>query len=170
MNKPELRSHLKQLRRDLTDTERLALSQQICRQLEAIDWSKVRNLHCFEPIAKLGEVDITAFIAALQTKYPKIQLYTSRHIDDVWKIVSWHNHDVAEPLQFDAVIIPMLGFDTDLHRIGYGGGYYDKFLATQPQARKIGVCFELGKVQHIPAEPHDIPLGSIVTESQVYVN
>jgi 5-formyltetrahydrofolate cyclo-ligase len=107
MNKTELRSHLKQLRLHLTDAERLALSQQICRRLEVIDWSAVRNLHCFEPIAKLGEVDIAAFIVALQTKYPKIQLHTSRRIDGVWKIVSWNDHDVAGPLQFDAVIVTL---------------------------------------------------------------
>jgi 5-formyltetrahydrofolate cyclo-ligase len=64
----------------------------------------------------------------------------------------------------------MLAFDTSLQRIGYGGGYYDRFLATQPQARKVGVCFELGKVQYVRSEPHDIPLDSIVTERRVYPN
>jgi len=62
----------------------------------------------------------------------------------------------------------MLGFDKTLNRIGYGGGYYDKFLANQPDAQKIGVCFEQGKVEHIPAEPHDIPLDIIITEEKVY--
>jgi 5-formyltetrahydrofolate cyclo-ligase len=168
MDKTELRSHLKQLRQNLSNSEQLESSQQICRQLEAIDWSKVRNLHCFEPITKLGEVDITGFIATLQTQYPKIQLYTSRLIDGDWKIVSWKEHRLAQALQFDAVVIPMLGFDSSLHRIGYGGRYYDTFLATQKHARKIGVCFEQGRVQYIPAKPHDIALDIIVTEANVY--
>ena len=168
MNKAELRDHLKQLRQNLPDTERLKLSQQICRRLEAIDWSEVRTLHCFEPIAELNEVDIAAFISDIQKQYPKIQLYSSRRIDNTWKIVSWQNHNIVQAPHFDAVIVPMLGFDTRLHRIGYGGGYYDRFLATQPQARKIGLCFELGRAQHIPAEPHDVVLDAIVTESAVY--
>lgn len=69
------------------------------------------------------------------------------------------------PAEFDLILVPMLGFDDQLQRIGYGGGYYDKFLATQPHASKIGVCFELGRLdQPIPAEPHDIPLERVVTE------
>lgn len=168
MDKAELRNNLKQLRQNLSNNERLALSQQICRRLEAIDWSQVRNLHCFEPITKLGEVDITPFIATLQTQYPKIQLYTSRLIDADWKIVSWEDHGLAQTLQFDAVVIPMLGFDSSLHRIGYGGRYYDTFLATQEHAKKIGVCFEQGRVQRIPAKPHDVSLDIIVTEANVY--
>jgi 5-formyltetrahydrofolate cyclo-ligase len=168
MNKADLRSHCKQLRSNLSETERLVLSQDICHRLEAIDWSGMHALHCFEPITKLGEVDTGAFIAHIQKQYPNIQLYTSRGIDDIWKIVTWQPHTRAESLQFDAVIVPMLSFDSGLQRIGYGGGYYDKFLATQPQARKIGVCFELGKLNHVPAEAHDIPLDTIVTESQIY--
>lgn len=168
MNKAELRAHLKQLRQNLPDAERLELSQQICHRLETINWSEVRTLHCFEPIAKLGEVDITAFISKLQIQYPKIQLYTSRLIDGDWKIVSWQDHNIVQELQFDAVIVPMLGFDTSRHRIGYGGGYYDKFLATQTKVQKIGVCFEWGKIQYVPTEAHDMALDTIVTQATVY--
>lgn len=170
MNKAELRSHLKKLRLDLSDEKRLTLSQQICNQLEVLDWSDVHNLHCFEPIARLGEVDISGFISDLQTQHPNIRLYTSRQIKGTWTVVSWQGSDPNESLHFDAVIVPMLAFDTSLQRIGYGGGYYDRFLATQPQARKVGVCFELGKVQYVRSEPHDIPLDSIVTERRVYPN
>ena len=168
MNKAELRSHCKQLRSNLSEAERLVLSQSICSRLETINWSAVHALHCFESIKKLGEVDTDTFIAHIQKQYPKIQIYTSRRIDNTWKIVSWRDHTLAESLQFDAVIVPMLGFDSSLQRIGYGGGYYDKFLAAQPQTRKIGVCFEFGRLEHIPAEAHDIPLDAIVTESQTY--
>jgi 5-formyltetrahydrofolate cyclo-ligase len=170
MNKADLRSHCKQLRSNLSEAERLVLSQSICDRLETINWSEVRALHCFESIKKLGEVDTDTFIDHIQKQYPKIQLYTSRCIDNVWKIVSWQDHTPAESLQFDAVIVPMLGFDSSLQRIGYGGGYYDKFLATQTKARKIGVCFEIGKVQYVPAESHDIPLNSVITESQIYID
>lgn len=168
MNKKELRAHLKELRLKLPETERQTFSQQICRQLEALDWSEVHSLHCFEPIAKLNEVDITNFIAFLQTAYPNIQLYTSRQVEGMWKVVNWQGQNVSEEQQFDVVVVPMLGFDSQLHRIGYGGGYYDRFLATQKQSKKIGVCFELGKTEQIPHEPHDVPLDKIVTEANIY--
>jgi len=168
MNKAELRSHLKHLRRNMPDTERSTLSQQICQRLAALDWADIHTFHCYEPIAPLKEVDITSFIATIQKQYPKIQLYTSRRIDNVWKVVSWQDHNEVEAPHFDAVIVPMLGFDTSLHRIGYGGGYYDKFLAIQSHARKIGVCFDLGRVQQVPEEPHDVALDTIITESNIY--
>jgi 5,10-methenyltetrahydrofolate synthetase len=65
--------------------------------------------------------------------------------------------------------VPLLGFDTKtLHRIGYGGGYYDRFLATQSQSLKIGICFEQGKLAELPADRHDIPLDTVITETAVY--
>ncbi len=77
-------------------------------------------------------------------------------------------HGGELPEQFDVIIVPMLGFDPKtMHRIGYGGGFYDKFLATQPHAKKIGVCFDLGKVDHIETEAHDVPLDLIITETVV---
>jgi 5-formyltetrahydrofolate cyclo-ligase len=74
----------------------------------------------------------------------------------------------SAPDVFDVVIVPMLGFDNDLQRIGYGGGYYDKFLAGQGGAKKIGVCFTLGLISKVPSEPHDIKLDTIVTENKIY--
>ena len=168
MNKPALRLQLKQARQGLSETERLALSHQICERLEAIDWSDVHTIHCFEPIAALNEVDVLPFMKKLHITYPTTQLYTSKRIDGNWQTVSWQKHITTDKKQFDIVIVPMLGFDAYLHRIGYGGGYYDRFLATQTQAKKIGVCFELGKLQHIPTESHDISLDIIATESRMY--
>ncbi|HEY5441911.1 MAG TPA: 5-formyltetrahydrofolate cyclo-ligase, partial [Candidatus Saccharimonadales bacterium] len=77
----------------------------------------------------------------------------------------------APPDKFDVILVPMLGFDpATLHRIGYGGGYYDKFLAGQPQAKKIGVCFEQAKVKNFTPESYDVPLNVIVTEQAIYLS
>jgi 5-formyltetrahydrofolate cyclo-ligase len=84
-------------------------------------------------------------------------------------VVSADTDQLADPVPaFDVIIVPMLGFDASLQRIGWGGGYYDKFLAAQPQAIKIGVCYSIGEVEHIPAEPHDVPLDMIVTERHTH--
>jgi 5-formyltetrahydrofolate cyclo-ligase len=170
MSKTDLRQWLKQARLGLSDNERLLKNKQICTRLEEIDWSDVRFLHCYKPITKLGEVDISAFIANIKMRYPHLQIYTTRKIDGVWTIVQWESRSPAKPLHFDVVIVPMLGFDTNLHRIGYGGGYYDRFLAAQKQAKKVGVCFEVGRVRSIPIEPHDTALDVIVTEANVFMN
>src|SRR4051812_45807253 len=120
--------------------ERAAKSKQIRQKLrEAVDWSKIECLHCFEPIEELGEVDVRDFIQ-------NISIFTSRRENDGndWSIVS-AGGEAEVPEQFDAIIVPMLGFDDELQRIGFGGGYYDRFLATQSRALKIGVCFEQGR-------------------------
>lgn len=64
---------------------------------------------------------------------------------------------------FDVVIVPVLAFDNDNHRLGQGGGWYDRFLATQPQAQTIGLAHAEFKTT-FPHETHDIPLDFIVTE------
>ena len=161
--KAELRAELKQARLEMSEANRTVKSRAINERLKgALEWSQVKSVHYFEPIKSLVEVDISGFIVWLEDDYPDIQLATTRQIGDKWEMISLKS--TPPPEKFDVIIVPMLGFDEQLHRIGYGGGYYDKFLSTQPQAKKIGVCFEQGKIQNIPAESHDIPMHEIITE------
>jgi 5-formyltetrahydrofolate cyclo-ligase len=167
--KPELRERLKQGRLAMSDAQRTLKSREIVRKLkESIEWPGVKTLHYYEPIKNLVEVDISGLVTYLEDTYPDMKLFTPRLIGKKWQMVAARGGNV--PPQFDAVIVPMLGFDSRLHRIGYGGGYYDKFLATQPAAQKIGVCFESGIIDEIPIETHDIPLDLIITEKTVYEN
>lgn len=166
-SKQELRAKLKFDRLEMTDAEHTLKSRQIIDRLkDAADWSKVRSVHYFEPLKELLEPDISGFVVWLEDNYPEIHLATSRQIGNQWEIISVSAGAPVE--QFDVIIVPMLGFDSRLHRIGYGGGYYDKFLATQPDAQKIGTCFELGRLDELPAETYDIALNKIVTESDTY--
>ena len=148
--------------------ERTQESREIVKRLkDLMDWSKIGNIHYFEPIHGLLEVDIGGFITDLEDKYPDLTLVAPRLIKGEWQLVVAHDGPAASEL--DVIIVPMLGFDPkSLHRIGYGGGDYDKFLATQPQAKKIGVCFEAGKTARLPVEPHDVALDMVVTEAGVY--
>ncbi len=167
--KSDLRRKLKQARLALSPAERQTKSTAIVGHLwQAVDWSQVATLHCYEPIERLGEVDLTDFITALQTGFPKIRLFTSIQKGDDWQIASITNSKPAPDINFDVIIVPMLGFDKSLHRLGYGGGYYDKFLIAQPQAQKIGVCFEQGRLDQLPTEPYDIPLDLIISEMAMY--
>jgi 5-formyltetrahydrofolate cyclo-ligase len=157
--KAELRNQTKRARLELTDAEHTLKSRAIVQNLkQVIDWSKVSSLHYFEPFQQLLEPNISPFISYLEDSYPALKLYMPRLINNSWELIAIKGGDL--PKQFDVVFVPMLAFDDNLQRIGYGGGYYDRFLATQLQANKIGVCFELGRVDHIPAEPYDIILES----------
>lgn len=67
-----------------------------------------------------------------------------------------------------AVIVPGLAFDRRGHRLGRGGGFYDRFLARLPQTvRTIGVAFDLQLVDEVPADPHDAPVQTLITECRV---
>lgn len=171
--KPQLRDSLQKARLALSADDRAKKSTTIAeRLLQEIDWEKNPLVHCFEPIMRLGEVDLVDFVTALQTDESDVYVYTSRKIGGEWRVVS-ADTDKEPPAvpQFDIIIVPMLGFDPKtLHRVGYGGGYYDKFLAGQSKARKIGVCFDVGKVGQIPVEKHDIPLDIVITESHTYTS
>lgn len=68
----------------------------------------------------------------------------------------------------DIVLLPLLAFDRQGFRLGYGGGYFDRTLAAMvPRPQAIGVGFELGRVYDIRPQPHDIPLAAVVTENGV---
>jgi 5,10-methenyltetrahydrofolate synthetase len=66
------------------------------------------------------------------------------------------------------VLLPLVAFDPQGFRLGYGGGYFDRTLAQLvPRPLAIGVGFELGRVRDIRPQPHDIRLDAIVTEAGV---
>lgn len=73
-----------------------------------------------------------------------------------------------EPGEIDAAVIPGSVFDIHGGRLGYGGGYYDRFLLTDaPQAKRIGLAFELQVVDKVELEPHDQPLDILITEKRI---
>lgn len=73
----------------------------------------------------------------------------------------------CEPHEFfterDCIIVPLLAFDEAKHRLGYGRGFYDRFLARMA-ARTIGIAFSSQRVDVLPVDKYDIPLDKIITE------
>ncbi len=65
------------------------------------------------------------------------------------------------------MIIPGVGFDVYCHRVGYGGGYYDHYLAKNPKIRKMALAFEFQIFPEIPYEEHDICPDIVVTEERI---
>ncbi len=84
-------------------------------------------------------------------------------VDGVWNIPIPKNRDIVIP---QAVLAPLVGFDRDCYRLGYGGGYFDRTLAAlSPLA--IGVGFELSQIETIYPQPFDIPMDVVVTEAGI---
>ena len=67
------------------------------------------------------------------------------------------------PPHLDAIVCPGLAFTRTGHRLGQGGGFYDRILKRYPCARKIGVAFPIQIVAELPGEAHDIPMDAVLT-------
>jgi 5,10-methenyltetrahydrofolate synthetase len=68
----------------------------------------------------------------------------------------------------DIVLLPLVAFDSQGFRLGYGGGYFDRTLASLvPRPLAIGIGFELARVEDIRPQAHDIPLDAVVTEAGI---
>ena len=77
-----------------------------------------------------------------------------------------------EKTPIDVVIIPGLSFDLQGGRLGYGGGYYDRFIRTCQRASwvnpvQIAIAFDMQLVEHVPMESHDLKIDKIITESGI---
>ena len=70
-----------------------------------------------------------------------------------------------EPVAYDEtalVLMPGLAFDPQGHRIGYGGGFYDKFLAAEPDHPTLALCYEFQMLPQLDTEEHDIPVNTVL--------
>ncbi|WP_454882652.1 5-formyltetrahydrofolate cyclo-ligase [Sphingomonas oryzagri] len=72
----------------------------------------------------------------------------------------------GEPIAPGIVLAPLLGFDRVGHRLGQGGGYYDRWFTAHPQAMRIGIAWSVQEVEALVPEPWDVPLHAIVTEKE----
>ena len=60
------------------------------------------------------------------------------------------------------VLMPGLAFDRQGHRIGYGGGFYDKFLSREPNHPTVALCYDFQLLPHLDTEEHDIPVDTVL--------
>jgi len=74
---------------------------------------------------------------------------------------------IASPPDVAVCLVPGIAFTREGYRIGYGGGYFDRFLA-QFQGISIGLAFELQLLQEITPETYDVPVNMVVTENNIY--
>lgn len=70
-------------------------------------------------------------------------------------------------VQPQALLIPCVGFNARLQRLGYGGGFYDRTLAQAPRPRTAGIAYDNGRIE-FAGDAHDIPLDAVITEAATY--
>jgi 5-formyltetrahydrofolate cyclo-ligase len=143
----------------MTVEERERASAHIVNKFfENFDLSSVKVLHCFIPIERFGEVDTRPIFQRVWSDHPDIVTVAPRvnhktgDIESLlygpdtelrhnrWQIGEPVHDDRVEPDQIDLVLIPLLCYDLTGHRVGYGKGYYDRFLSRcRPDCQKIGL-------------------------------
>jgi len=77
-----------------------------------------------------------------------------------------NHHDEITP---NIIIVPLLAFDHAKHRLGYGGGFYDRTIAALKPILSIGVAYAGQEIEKIPNEDWDVRLNKIVTEQKIYI-
>jgi 5-formyltetrahydrofolate cyclo-ligase len=158
--KDGLREKYRAVRLAMSREEVETKSRQICyRLLSEIDWADVKSLLIYEPIKNLNEVELSVFLAGLKKDYPNIKVDAVKSDPD----------QPPPQTRYDLILAPVLAFDKDRYRLGWGGGWYDRFLASQPQAQRIGLSFQSGLANAgLPSEAHDVRLDKIITQNRTY--
>ena len=71
----------------------------------------------------------------------------------------------------EVLLVPLVAFDNELNRLGYGGGYYDRYLAKALKIKKIktiGVSYSFQKISKLPINQHDMILDNVITEKNFF--
>ncbi|MCY7352954.1 MAG: 5-formyltetrahydrofolate cyclo-ligase [Cytophagaceae bacterium] len=188
MTKAELRVEFRARRRQVSETEVEQLNQRLTdRFFREIDLTSVRVLHSFLSSERLREVDTFSLLRQLHASFPNIQIVVPRTDFETGQLepVAWtpntpltiNSFSLPEPgsgpgidpRRIDLVLIPLLAFDTHGHRVGYGGGFYDRFLAQcHPNVGKLGLSW-FGPVEKITdTRALDVPLDACLTPEKIY--
>jgi len=186
VTKKELRIKYKALRRSLSESQIEDFSLDIANQLLKLDvWDK-SFYHIFLTIEEQQEVNTDYILNILSGKDKNIVIsksnfedYTMSHylLTDNIKIKK-NNHNIPEPVDgipipsdnIEVILIPLLAFDKSGNRIGYGKGFYDRFLTEcKPKTIKIGLSFFEAEDETFKASEHDIILDYCVTPNKVFL-
>ncbi|MBC8306049.1 MAG: 5-formyltetrahydrofolate cyclo-ligase [Pelagibacterales bacterium] len=182
-NKLFLRKLFKKYRSELTDIEAKELNKSIFKNLINTHLFKKTHYHIYLSNLLNNEVETDEVIKLLFRKNkrvyaPKIIGNNLIHIEiNKHTKYSENQFSIREPVStnksdpkiFDVVFIPLLAFDKFGERVGYGGGYYDRFLVnTQKNVLKVGLSYFEPVDKILDIEEHDIKLDFVITPSRVH--
>ena len=185
MFKKEVRKKYKELRQNLTPEAIEYKSLDIANQLLQLDiWNKT-YYHLFLTIAEKKEIDTEFILQILAGKDKEIIVSKSDFstlsmthylLTDNTKFKK-NEYKIPEPIdglevpvtKIDLIFVPLLAFDMKGNRVGYGKGFYDKFLSEcKPEAIKIGLSFFEAEEEIVDFSKNDIQLNYCVTPEKIY--
>jgi 5-formyltetrahydrofolate cyclo-ligase len=188
MNKRELRKIYLEKRKTLAPGDVMEKSLQIAeRFFQTFDLDKINFLHSFLPIEKFNEIDTKLIFhriwfeaSHIETLVPRVNFETgeidnlkftpvTELVQNAWMIHEPAHNELVESARIDAVLVPLLCFDKSGFRVGYGKGFYDKFLTNcRADCLKIGLNY-FPPVDAI-ADTHefDVKLDYCLTPDEIY--
>ena len=187
MTKAELRKIYLSRRKNLSAAERKAKSELISDAFFAkFDLRRIRFLHCFLPIEKFNEIDTRLIFERVWREFPHITTllprvnFQTNEIENLkftsktklaqnqWLIHEPAHDELVESAKIDAVLVPLLCFDIRGFRVGYGKGFYDRFLRRCRQdCLKIGLSYFEAVEKIEDADDFDVKLDFCVTPEKL---
>ena len=179
MNKTEIRNKIIKIRKKKFDKDlQINLSKFI--SFLKIDKLNLKSIGGYYPSNyKIDDLDI---LGLLETKNFKVSLPIIKK-DNQMNFCRWSRNDplkinkfgIPEPLSSkvfypDILLVPLVAYDSSLNRLGYGGGYYDRYIEKLDKIKKvikIGLAFSFQKISSIPTNQYDKRLDFIVTEKEI---
>jgi 5-formyltetrahydrofolate cyclo-ligase len=188
MHKALLRKEMLQKRLAYDAAEITRKSQQIANHFFAqFTLAAINTIHIFLPIQRQNEIDTWPIIRKLQKDYPHIQVvasvsdlaeFTLTHhwllpetelVQNKWGIPEPQGAQAVAVEKIDMVLVPLLAFDAQGHRVGYGKGFYDRFLALcRPETIKVGLSLEEPVAIITDIHPGDTALDYALTPTNVH--
>jgi 5-formyltetrahydrofolate cyclo-ligase len=181
----ELKNSVRQVLRQRKDAmipeDRLSKSHRICRHLMKligkgetvmVFTSKEKEVNTRPLILALFEAGNPVVVPIIVKEDVSLRL---SYLRDLSALVP-STFGVPEPIgseipaaaeEIGTIVLPMLGFDRNGGRIGYGAGYYDRFLSKNPGLKKIGIAFACQEFEGLPVDENDIRMDFIVTEDGI---
>ena len=186
MTKSELRKVYLEKRAAMSAGEIDAASRAIAeRFFSEVELTGVKKLHTFIRVARTHELDTSRIYyrlwkdrADIETYAPRIDLRGTKmenvffHAasdlrENRWGIREPDGEQTASPSEFDIVLVPLLAFDAQGHRVGYGKGYYDRFLSEcRPDCLKVGLSAFNAEVRIDDIHTADIRLDLCLTPNE----
>ncbi|WP_316840955.1 5-formyltetrahydrofolate cyclo-ligase [Pedobacter gandavensis] len=185
MDKAQIRKRILPIRKGLTPEIVQQLSEKLLEQFKLLDLSQVKTLHIFLPIKSQNEPDTFLIIDWLKKHHPVIKIVVPR-ADFETSLMTHHYFEGLDDLELNAyqilepakakihtgeiemVIVPLIAFDKKGYRVGYGKGFYDRFLQGIV-TEKIGLSLldELVEIDNV--NEHDVQLDKCITPDKTYI-
>ena len=175
MDKQALRKEIRDKKRAMTEEQIVSASERLGQLFLASDaYQQAKTIYGYLPYnQEVRTVPMLqqALLDGKKVAVPKCYGDEMRfiYLDDLSKVEKGYC-GIPEPIDDETiaddktalVLMPGLAFDPQGHRMGYGGGFYDKFLEQEPNHPTIALCYEFQMLPHLETEPHDIPVDTVL--------